>query len=317
VSVTGLLVIKSNTTITVSAGKGAILRNSQNKPMFRNENFLFSGTPTDENIIIDGGIWNGNSTGQTQVGSPTYGVHAIFQFYGVDGLTVKNFEVRRQKCYSIHGINVRNGVYEDFVSDGGFDYVPGASPNNSDGVHFDGNCSDCRVSRGVLRTIDDAVGINLDDVWRYSGGVTYPFYPANTAGPNTNILVEDIELNGGLFGVRVLSGASRGENITIRRITGETHGYAVLIDNFWQHPDWITQAGTGNLGTITIEDIDVNVASTEVVGGYNEAVVSVTCNVEELVMNNISGSGTALPTIFIDDSGYTHGSITLDGVPYP
>ena len=57
-SVTGLK-IYSNTTIIANAGCGAILRNHSDKSIFINANQSF-GSRKDSNIVISGGIWNGN-----------------------------------------------------------------------------------------------------------------------------------------------------------------------------------------------------------------------------------------------------------------
>ena len=57
-SVTGLK-IYSNTTIIANAGCGAILRNHSDKSIFMNASQSF-GSEKDSNIVISGGIWNGN-----------------------------------------------------------------------------------------------------------------------------------------------------------------------------------------------------------------------------------------------------------------
>ena len=83
------------------------------------------------------------------------------------------------------------------------------------------------------------------------------FYSEDAAGPISDILIDDITFNSSLFGIRILSGKSRVDRITIRNIKGYTKGYAMVIDNYQQNPGAVTWAGPGNIGTINVEDFDV------------------------------------------------------------
>lgn len=313
VGISNILTVKSNTTINVAADCGAILKSGAHKPLFRNANPVFSVNANiiDHDIIINGGIWNGNNAGQTAKGTPANGLTNVFSWFGVRNLTVKNFTIYTPKVYAIQGINILNGLYEDFVVD------VGAGAINMDGVHFDGWCKDCIVRRGNLKTYDDGVGINSDDIYLsplYANGVVSGYYPASAAGPSSNILIEDIVFNNSLFGIRLLSGSSRIDNITIRNISGTTKGYALLIDNYWQHPDDVTVAGRGNIGSVTVDNFNVVVTTANMgAGALHEAIISLTDNIESLVVTNFTPTTNSIPSVFIDQS-YTYGVVTVNGV---
>ena len=137
--------------------------------------------------------------------------------------------------------NVTHVLYENIIVDVG--------PNpliNNDGLHIDGNSQYGVIRHCIINTHDDGIGLNADDLYYYwyngkndrkgrSGKGL--FYSEAAAGPISDILIDDITFNSSLFGIRILSGQSRVDHITIRNIKGYTKGYAVVIDNYQHNPE--------------------------------------------------------------------------------
>lgn len=318
VSLSNTLRIESNTEIKTVSGKGAVLRPGVNRPMFMNKNIKFreNANIVEQNILIDGGIWNGNSAGQTVKGSHTHGPVTIFSWFGVKDLHLKNHKMYTPKTYAQQAINILNGVVEDFVVD------VGSGAINMDGVHFDGWCKNCRISRGILTTYDDGVACNADDLYYhpdYGNGTTTNFWVEDPCGPASDIIFEDLFFVNSLFGIRVLSSRSRVDNITIRNLSGNTRGYSVLIDNYWQNPGAIQNSSTGNIGHITVNNNTVAVNYSGL-SNLNEAKISLSCSVESLIMTNITANTGNAPLIskLIKDGlnrNYIYGTVTLNGNP--
>jgi hypothetical protein len=317
-SVTGLK-IYSNTTIIANAGCGAILRNHSDKSIFINASQTF-GAKKDSNIVICGGIWNGNyynpdiKRGAQSKGDSIHGLVGCFRFHGVDNLIVRDAILYKPATYAIAASNVTHVLYENLIVDVGPDPLI-----NNDGLHIDGNSRYGIIRHCILNTHDDAIGLNADDLylrWFDRKGVHSDdvFYTEKAAGPISDILIDDITLNSSLFGIRILSGKSRVDRITIRNIKGFTKGYALVIDNYQHDPGIVTWAGSGNIGTITIEDFDVAIYPGKI-KMPNESCINVSTNVEQLILRNLRRNyfGAGEPTIYIKGAKTVIGILELDG----
>lgn len=317
-SVTGLK-IYSNTTIIANAGCGAILRNHSDKSIFINAGQSF-GNEKDSNIVISGGIWNGNyynpeiPRGAQSKGDSINGLVGCFRFHGVDNLIVRDAILYKPATYAIAASNVTHVLYENIIVDVGPDPLI-----NNDGLHIDGNSQYGVIRHCILNTHDDAIALNADDLYlRWFDRKGTPsdkvFYTEKAAGPISDMLIDDITLNSSLFGIRILSGKSRVDRITIRNIKGFTKGYAVVIDNYQHDPGIVTWAGPGNIGTINIEDVDVAIYPGKI-KMPNESVINVSTNVEQLILRNIKRKyfTAGEPTIFIKGKNTVIGSLEIDG----
>lgn len=317
-SVTGLK-IYSNTTIIANAGCGAILRNHSDKSILINACQSFS-SEKDSNIVIIGGIWNGNyynpeiRRGAQSKGDSISGLVGCFRFYGVDNLIVRDAILYKPATYALAAANVTHVLYENIIVDVGPDPLI-----NNDGLHIDGNSQYGVIRHCILNTHDDGIGLNADDLYLKwfdrKGTPSYKvFYTEKAAGPISDILIDDITLNSSLFGIRILSGKSRVDRITIRNIKGYTKGYAVVIDNYQHDPGILTWAGPGNIGTINIEDFDVAIYTGKI-KMPNESCINVSTNVEQLIIKNLKRKyfGAGEPTIFIKGKNTVIGTMELDG----
>jgi hypothetical protein len=317
-SVTGLKIF-SNTTIIANAGCGAILRNHSDRSIFINASQSF-GSKKDSNIVISGGIWNGNyynpeiKKGAQSKGDSINGLVACFRFHGVDNLIVRDAILYKPATYALAASNVTHVLYENIIVDVGPDPLI-----NNDGLHIDGNSQYGVIRHCILNTHDDAIGLNADDLYLYwfdRKGVPSKdsFYSESAAGPISDILIDDITLNSTLFGIRILSGKSRVDHITIRNLKGYTKGYAIVIDNYQHDPAIVTWAGPGNIGTINIEDFDVAIYPGKE-NMPNESCINVSTNVEQLILKNIKRKYFAAgePTIYIRGKNTIIGSLEIDG----
>jgi hypothetical protein len=321
-SVTGLR-IHSNTTIIANAGCGAILRNHSDKSIFVNSGETF-GSKKDSNIVINGGIWNGNyynpeiTRGAQSKGDSISGLVACFRFYGVDNLIVRDAILYKPATYALAAANVTHVLYENIIVDVGPDPLI-----NNDGLHIDGNSQYGVIRHCIINTHDDGIGLNADDLYLYwyngkndrkGRSTSGLFYSEAAAGPISDILIDDITFNSSLFGIRILSGKSRVDRITVRNIKGYTRGYAMVIDNYQHNPEIVSYAGPGNIGTVNVEDFDVSIYPGPE-NMPNESCINVSTNVEQLILKNIKRKHfSALePTIFIRGKNTVIGCLDLDG----
>lgn len=318
-SVTGLKIF-SNTTIITNAGCGAILRNHSDKSIFINAGQSFY-SEKDSNITIQGGIWNGNyynpeiPRGAQSKGDSINGLVGCFRFHGVDNLIVRDAILYKPATYAIAASNVSHVLYENIIVDVGPDPLI-----NNDGLHIDGNSQYGVIRNCIINSHDDGIGLNADDLylrWFDRDGThsDKAFYSEAAAGPISDILIEDITLNSTLFGIRILSGKSRVDRITIRNVKGFTRGYAVVVDNYQHDPSIVTFAGPGNIGTLNFEDIDVAIHPDEKIKMPNESCINISANVEQLIFKNIKRKyfECSEPTIFIKGINTVIGSMEVDG----
>jgi hypothetical protein len=286
VAVRGFIDVPDNTLILCSTlAQGMILPNAANRPLVQN-NRQHTG-PTNgfgfglnKNIRIFGGTWNANAAGQTAEPDNVQGWLVGVKMWGVDNFTMENCRVLTAKRFGVHINYCRNYEFRNFEVDQG--------PNPAlykDGIHLNGNCYNGVIENFKARCGDDAIGTNADDILPILN-VSKPAYWNGMAGPIIGLKIKNLMLNGGLFGIRILSGSARMDDIDIDGVHGNTEGYSVLAgDNFWQDPANLTNAGPGNIGRIRIAN--VTAANTRSGEGYvNECSVNVTANVEELTIEN-------------------------------
>ena len=189
-------------------------------------------------------------------------------------------------------------------------------------LHIDGNSRYGVIRHCILNSHDDAIGLNADDLYlhwyngkndRNSVSSKGVFYSEAAAGPISDILIDDITFNSSLFGIRILSGRSRVDRITIRNIKGYTKGYAMVVDNYQHNPEIVTWAGPGNIGTINVEDFDVDIYPGNEMP--NESSINVSTNVEQLIFKNIKRKyfTAGQPTILIRGKNTVIGTLEIDG----
>lgn len=267
--------VRGNTIIQGLPGCGVIARNATNCALLSNYN-RSKTTITDKNIRIEGGIWNGNAPGQAH-DTTVNGFVYVLDFVGVDGLFLgRGVQLLNTRTFTVHFGNWRNVVCDEVYIDCGVNSVI-----NSDGLHFNGPGQYATVNNlTVINANDDGLAFNADD-----GAVSANLGPYYTYGDIRDVEINNLMLNCHFAGIRLLSGGSRLDRVSINGVRGTTGAYWLVIDNFV--PSDTTLTGPGNVGTVSVEDACVeNVTySTNV-----EATVSINCRIDRLSFSNISRS---------------------------
>jgi hypothetical protein len=272
------LLVSSNTTWEFLPNCGLVLRGSITKYMIMNKNATINpASRVDKNITFTGlaGVLHGNRDNQPVRGE------ALLAFYGVDGLYMNcPPEIRKAKQFSWRAAN----VYKVVIYKARVDFGTGSAEQNTDGYHFNGPCSDIVVKDYTpLNCGDDPLAFNADDAWG-EGTFTGPF--DNVYGDINNVYVDGVNVNGFLYGVRLLSGASRIDNVVIRNIRGSTGSYSVVLDNYVS-PDRAMSPGPGNFGKIVIDGVYTKNTSANATPGWTKMSVHLNAKIEQISVLNV------------------------------
>lgn len=260
--------IRSNTTLDILDNCGLILRGGAEVALLSNYDRtdgragIGTNGAGNVNITIRGGILNGAGAS-----------FRVLQMFGVDGLLVDRVRQYNSRHFHFHAGNVKNVIVRDAYIDKG-----AGGGIFGDGLHFCGPAENIQVLNStILNCGDDNIAFNADDAWV---GNTETYQPR---GPITNVVVDGVWFKSSLYGIRVLSGGSRVDNVTISNVRGSTSGYAIVVDNFI--PQQTAQTGAGNIGTLIFKNINVDVSAG---GDPNlKAGIVIDCKVERLVLADI------------------------------
>ncbi|HBL75091.1 MAG TPA: hypothetical protein DD458_07655 [Prolixibacteraceae bacterium] len=312
-SVTGLT-IYSNTKIIAFEGCGAILRNNSDKCLFSNVSWASSATSLDSNISIQGGIWNGNGFNDALTPAQVHdnagdGWICAFRFINVKNLTFKDATIYKPRTFSFHAQNVENVFIQNVRIDVGKE-----APINCDGFSFVGPGKNVTIRDCVILAKDDHIAFNADIPlelkWDNINNLYRKFY-----GDITNITVDNVTFEGGLFGIRLLSCKSRIDNVTIRNIHGITKEYWLIIDNYWKNSFPINNPGDGNVGKVFIENINVESVG-KIRFSVHHSYANIDANAELIVFKNINRNKFAednFPSILIAGKNKTIKKLIIDG----
>ena len=168
-----------------------------------------------------------------------YGV--IWRFVNVDELCVENIILRNPVSYAVQSGNVRNFTFKHIT----FDFNLGnPSPDNMDGLHFDGFCRNGYIADLKGACYDDLLAFNAEDVICDSPGF----------GPIENIVVDGIFADRCHSAVRMLSCGSPVRNITIRNVFGSYYRYAIGFTHFF------ADMARGWFDNIVMENLNISKA---------------------------------------------------------
>ena len=311
-SVKGLKIF-SNTKIIAFEGCGAILRNNSDQCLLSNANWFASNI--DCNISIQGGIWNGNGFNDALTPAQTHdnakeGWICAFRFYGVKNLTIKDAIIYKPRTFSLSAQNVENVFIQNVKIDVGEN-----APINCDGLNFVGPAKNVTIRDCNILAKDDHIAFNADIPlelkWDSLNNNLYKYF----YGDITNVTVDNVRLEGGLFGVRLLSCKSRIDNVTIRNIQGTTKEYWLVIDNYWQDAFPINNPGKGNIGTVLIENIHVE-SEGKSVPYVNHTCANIQVNADCIIFKNITRNKFAedsFPSILISGKDRIIKKLIFDG----
>jgi hypothetical protein len=113
----------------------------------------------------------------------------------------------------------------------------------------------------------------------------------------------------------VLSGANQVRNVSFKGIYGSTAGPWLIMDNFWQSPNF-DGAGPGYVSNVTFEDIYVNNVASGVAFPINECGANINCNATGITFKNVNRnlfSKAGMPSLAITGASTTVSNIVWDG----
>lgn len=276
------LLISSNTTIVALPGCGALQAAGSKGDMLKNANPTTNqnnnfASIVDENITIDGGIWHGNREGQTVKMD-------VFRFSGVRNLRTVNYTIYRPSGMCFRLINTDGHKNENYTLDQGVDILTAQNSVsiNTDGMHYHGPARAIRDTNGrILNCGDDSYALNADDAW---GAGTFTGRFDNVYGPITDVRVKDLYFTARYFGVRILSGNSRVDQVFFHNGTGASQGSSFRIDNYLT-PSQTRAAGPGNVGLVEVDGWDVKTGMVDF--SWGQMAMEINCRIEQLSLRNI------------------------------
>ncbi|MDR0814616.1 MAG: hypothetical protein LBN37_02565 [Bacteroidales bacterium] len=211
--------IHSDQTLKLDAATVIRLSDNANDYMLTNDN-LEGG---NKNIVVSGGIWNGNNVGvhhakgERNGASPRdFFIGSVFILMNVENLRIEHLTVKDPEKFGIHIAACCQFTVNDIT----FDY--NAKEYNMDGVHLQGGCRFGRVTNLKGNTYDDMVALNANDgeYWEI------------TQGAITDIQIDGIWASNCFRAVRFLSTGSPVKRISISNIFGSYFTNAIAFTHW-------------------------------------------------------------------------------------
>ncbi len=213
----------------------------------------------NENIDIQGGVWDGNNTGRCIVKPDIYNLEGysgtVLNFFNIQGLRLSHMVVANSLCY-----NIRMARLSDFsITDIGF--LSDQRTPNQDGLHFNGEVRN-GIVKGIYalskgQTNDDLIALNADDAMGRVESV------GMVRGDIENIHFEDLFAEDCHTLVRMLSVTSSIRNITIKNLYGGCRAYAINCDGarYCRSPLFREDEypnGVGKISQVRMENVAVH-----------------------------------------------------------
>lgn len=266
----GTIILKTGTHLELAPTARILLLNGASNHMLRNENLAtnVSRDIVDSNIVVSGGIWDGNMYNQDRYSVSDGAINVGFMFSGVKNLSVRGVTLVNVKTYAVRIVNFNNVTFKDIVIDHG----AAQSLTNQDGLHF-GVGNNVYIENIRARTWDDAISICANDRDTIGQG------PYQLDGDVYNITIRGVTLDTALNGIRLLSGDNKLHNVNIDGVNG------VVRDNLFQITSF--NLGVGDFDGISISNVNVgttdNVLFTPEFFGY----IIISDSIRNLSINNV------------------------------
>ncbi|MBE6686737.1 MAG: hypothetical protein E7591_05840 [Ruminococcaceae bacterium] len=198
----------------------------------------------NENITVEGGIWDGNNLNQQRYEQPRdewpdrfyreryFGV--FMRFIGVRNLRVCNLTIKDPNAYCmqlamVHHFTVENIYFDENMAFGW-----------TDGVHVNGPAKDGLIRNIRGATNDDMIALNCDDCYETE----------ISSGNIEDVCIDGVYAENGYTGVRLLSCGHTLHNVQIRNVFGDFRYYGIAFTHHNVHP------GAKNLiDNITIDGV--------------------------------------------------------------
>lgn len=234
--ITHPLIIHSNTHLQLAPTATFRLADNVNCAILDNDG-LYNDT-TNENITIEGGIWDGNNAAQERAKIPneTHGgdenedrecdkriyisnkyLVIVVRCIHVKGLQVKNLTFKNPTSFAIQIADIEHFKVENIT----FDY--NLTKPNMDGIHVQGPAKFGYIHNICGNANDDHVALCANGTVR----------SAITRGTIEHVTIDGVYCDNGYTGVRLLSRGDPVRNVTIRNIHGAFRFYAVSFTHHY------------------------------------------------------------------------------------
>lgn len=276
-SVSGLDV-HSNTTIECLAGGGFYLRDHSDRALLRNGK-RSRGEVLDHHIRIVACSFNGNREGQQKVGSfhepggkpyrsprqePDGTYKSLLQFFGAEHLSIERVTLFNSRAFGVWIANATDITLRDVQIDSNMPPFPqGLAPkeaaafidsirSNTDGLHFNGPIHALTVDGLRLRTEDDGIGLNANDMGVDDMTRTNEMGPYVGQGPITDVNIRNVMFLDSLQGIRLLATNQRMDRVHIADVSGTIRHRAIIISHYYNP---LRSPNLGNFGAISFDHV--------------------------------------------------------------
>ena len=217
-------------------------------------------TDGNSNILIAGGVWDGNNPGNTRgPDRPGSYTGVMLNFTNVKGLTLRKLRLLDAESYFIRLGRVSNFLIERIAFE-----INNLRPNQ-DGVHVSGHCEDGIIRGlsgvGAMAPNDDLAALLADDALERAQNQNGAFN-----GPIRRIRVEHLRATSCHSFVRLLSVDHPIEDVEIHDVEGGCRCCAINMDacrdcRVKLFKDADRPDGVGMLSNIRVADMNVHKAS--------------------------------------------------------
>ena len=253
------LKIHSDTEIKADANARIILGNNVLKTK---DDFLLSNSDKEHgnsNIIIDGGIWEGNCLNNIRSkdlfnGKTASG--AMFNFFNIKKMTFKNMVLKNLECYYTRFCKAEDVIVYNISFES--EHIRA----NQDGIHLAGYCKNFKISKlkGTYGSPnDDFVALNADDCMERIQNLGL------LRGPIENVEIEDLYSPRCLSFIRMLSVEAPIRNINVKKIRGNCKVNLINIDaSKYCRTPLVSKdeeryfSGVGCIENVHIDDVVIN-----------------------------------------------------------
>lgn len=266
--------VYGGTTIECTGGSGLYLKDDANRAIVRNAH-RSRGEVTDKHITVRGCFFNGNRERQ-RIGTPLRrgGQYVPFepdgktfqsglQFFGVHYLKLENLALWHTRSFGVWVANAKFVHLDDVTVDTGLPPYPNRAGLaeqqeyktrgvNDDGVHFNGPIQYLTINNLQLRTVDDALALNANDMASDDMTINNDMGPYVGQGPITDVTISNVMFMDAHQGIRLLSRDQRIDRIVIRNLAGTVRQRVVMLSHF------LNTNRVGNFGSIVFRDVAVD-----------------------------------------------------------
>jgi hypothetical protein len=278
--------VHGRTTIECVGGGGFYLEDGSERAMIRNANRSRSQV-LDSNIRIRGCFLNGNRHGQIREGGPfphpTKACMHVFkvqqerdgtfksaiQLFGVREVSLEALTVFQSRAFGIWIANAEHVSMRDIKVDSNLPPFPKKATaiemrafldkarTHDDGIHVNGPARFISIEGLEVRTEDDAIGINANDMGVDDMTKHDDMGPFVGQGSIRDVTIRNVALMDSLQGIRLLSSDQRVDRVLIENVHGVVRHRTFIVSHF---ADRLNSGSRGDFGSIVLRHIDLTLA---------------------------------------------------------